>query len=303
MLSHTAGLGDGLGFGDYSINGALPTLEESLAAPRASRTDSNPSATESAVVIEVTAPPGEQWRYSGGGYLILELIIEEVTGISFADYMQQAVFEPLSMTRSGYDFIAHYENNAGSYTANGERAESYQYAAKAATGMVASADDLSRFVKAHLDTPRGTTVGELAVQEPSTVSDASKLAPLALESLNAMRAPHARTLGADVWGLGTMLYAPAGATDFIFGHDGGNDPAINTAVRINPHTGAALIVLLTGHPSLATRIGSDWVLWQTGYPDVLAVEAVFASMGWPLAVGCILIFLFAVGVRRWSRRA
>ena len=36
LLSHTAGLTDGLGFGEYRRDEALPTLEEALAAPRAS---------------------------------------------------------------------------------------------------------------------------------------------------------------------------------------------------------------------------------------------------------------------------
>jgi hypothetical protein len=38
---------------------------------------------------------------------------------------------------------------------------------------------------------------------------------------------------------------------------------ISTA-RINPENEDAIIVLETGHPSLATKTGSHWVLWQTG---------------------------------------
>ena len=42
------------------------------------------------------------WRYSGGGYTLLQLLIEEVSGEPFADYMQRTVLAPLGMTRSTY---------------------------------------------------------------------------------------------------------------------------------------------------------------------------------------------------------
>jgi hypothetical protein len=100
-----------------------------------------------------------------------------------------------------------------------------------------------------------------------------------------------------------MLYAPIQQGSYVFGHDGGNDPAINTAVRINPDTGDALIILLTGELSLATRLGSDWVLWQTGMPDILASEAVIASMLTPLLLGWLVLGLALILWRRKTHAA
>jgi len=57
-----------------------------------------------------------------------------------------------------------------------------------------------------------------------------------------MREPHGRTSGFDVWCLGTILYSATKGGDFLFGHDGGNDPAINSTARINPENGDAIIV-------------------------------------------------------------
>ena len=108
-------------------------------------------------------------------------------------------------------------------------------------------------------------------------------------------------MGADIWGLGTILYAPTPGGDLVFGHDGSNDPAINTAARINPETGDALIVLVTGHPGIASNIGSEWVLWQTGYPDVLAFDAVLASMVAPALWG-LLAIAASVWLALWRRR-
>jgi CubicO group peptidase (beta-lactamase class C family) len=275
LLSHTAGFADGLGFGDYRLDEALPTLEEELSMPRASSGDP--------VRIEVSITPGSEWRYSGGGYLLLELVIEEVTGMRFEQYMQQRFFDPLNMQRSTYASLDTMTNNAGSLTRSGEPAEITHYASSAATAFATSASDLSRFVLAQI--PQ---------------SNASRV--LALDTVALMREPHGRSFGADIWGLGTMLYAPTPNGDVVFGHDGGNEPAINSAARINPDTGDALIVLETGHPSLATTVGSQWVLWQTGTPDFLDIDAVIASMVWPAIIGALIILFLLLTYWRLAAR-
>ena len=46
---------------------------------------------------ELLFDPGERYDYCNAGYDLLALLIEEVTGKSFADYMKEAIFEPLGM--------------------------------------------------------------------------------------------------------------------------------------------------------------------------------------------------------------
>ena len=53
LLSRTAGLTDGMGFGDYRVDETLPTLEQSLAAPRGSSGEP--------VSIVVGIEPGSEW--------------------------------------------------------------------------------------------------------------------------------------------------------------------------------------------------------------------------------------------------
>ncbi|MCK0437897.1 beta-lactamase family protein [Gordonia alkaliphila] len=48
----------------------------------------------------VTAAPGTQRIYSSAGYAVLAEIVERETGIAFADYLREAVTEPLGMTRT-----------------------------------------------------------------------------------------------------------------------------------------------------------------------------------------------------------
>jgi CubicO group peptidase (beta-lactamase class C family) len=46
--------------------------------------------------------PGEQYAYNNFGYILLAHIIEEVSGQSYIDYLNQAIFTPLKMRDTGY---------------------------------------------------------------------------------------------------------------------------------------------------------------------------------------------------------
>ena len=99
LLSHTAGLDDGLGYGGFLPGETVQTLEESLTLTKDS-TVGEPRA------VTVAREPGTGMAYSSGGYTVLQLLIEEVTNRSFADYMKEAVLQPLGMTKSSYDLDA-----------------------------------------------------------------------------------------------------------------------------------------------------------------------------------------------------
>ena len=275
LLSHTAGLTDGLGFGDYLPSESVPSLPETLRHPRAS--------SDTAVAIAVGRPPSSEFQYSGGGYLLLQALLEDVTGTPFATWMQDSVFRPIGMHRATYAYLGSLDNASRSFDARGALAPSYRYAAAGATGLSASARDLVAFAQAQLQSAAGGG------------------APLHRETLDRMRQPHARKLGLDIWGLGVALYAPTASGAYVYGHDGANAPAINTSMRINPDNGDAVIVLVTGHPTLATAIGSEWTLWQTGTPDFLMVERAGRSAFLPWLLGLATMAVLA-GWRMVRRR-
>ena len=45
--------------------------------------------------------PGSRWAYSNYGFILLGAVIEKVTGHSYYDYVQQHIYAPAGMTRSG----------------------------------------------------------------------------------------------------------------------------------------------------------------------------------------------------------
>lgn len=48
-------------------------------------------------------PPGQNFRYSNSGYLLLGYIIERVSGEKYEDFLRKNIYEPLGMLDSGYD--------------------------------------------------------------------------------------------------------------------------------------------------------------------------------------------------------
>ncbi|HET9222019.1 MAG TPA: serine hydrolase domain-containing protein [Roseiflexaceae bacterium] len=46
--------------------------------------------------------PGERFSYSNGGYILLGVVIEELTGLKYQDFVEQAIFKSIGMSQSGF---------------------------------------------------------------------------------------------------------------------------------------------------------------------------------------------------------
>lgn len=54
----------------------------------------------SAMSTPMNSKPGTDWKYSDEGYFLLGIVIEKVTGESYADYMRRTYFEPLGLVQT-----------------------------------------------------------------------------------------------------------------------------------------------------------------------------------------------------------
>ncbi len=282
LLSHMSGLGDGLGYDGFGSPRDVQTLEESLT--RAA--DASPGKSGE---VRLESEPGSSWQYSGGGYTLLQLMIEEVSGQDFADYMDDAVFDPLGMERTTFDYDEAVSLGlAENFKPDGTTEPFRRYTALAATSMFTTAEDLAIFLKAQ--GPNGSD------------------AVLSSQTRRLIATPHASRMGADIWGLGAMLYAPVNDGNFVIGHDGQNDPAINAAARLDPASGDGIVVLSTGSDLLATEIGGEWVFWKTGNVDTLdfaaAIPAAFAWLvgGWVAILAAAVVAGFRIRRRMRTSR-
>lgn len=89
LLSHTAGA-TVHGFEGYAAGQRVPTLVEVLKGEK--------PANSAPVTIDFV--PGTSFRYSGGGYTIIQQILVDVAGEPFPDLMQEVVLQPLHMAHS-----------------------------------------------------------------------------------------------------------------------------------------------------------------------------------------------------------
>ncbi len=276
LLSHTSGLTDGLGYSGFEKGAQVQSIEQSLT--KAADADEGISG-----VVRVGIKPGSKFKYSGGGYTLLQLLVEEVSGQSFASYMKEAILDPLNMVQSSYTWEESSDDKlAEFYNLDGSKASHYRYASLAATSLYTSLADLEVFFQAHLEGKAGEPIGRNVVTP---------------ETIKRMREPHGQSMGVDIWGLGTVLYATTEGNDFIIGHDGKSTPPINTAVRLDPKTGDGIIVLETGNPSLATKLASEWVFWKTGKVDTFLFPMLMKEMIWPLGIGWVMILVAAIVIR------
>lgn len=95
--------------------------------------------------------PGARWGYSGEGFVILQSVIESITRMELAAYLEQQVFKPLGMTDSSLVWREAYEDRAVSgTTAFGLRQRVRFRSALAAASMYTTAADYARFMSALL---------------------------------------------------------------------------------------------------------------------------------------------------------
>lgn len=70
--------------------------------------------------MPLMSAPGERWEYSNTGYLLLGVLIEKISGGTYAEFVSERIFKPLKMNNSRLDdFGAVIKNRAAGYTWKG----------------------------------------------------------------------------------------------------------------------------------------------------------------------------------------
>lgn len=105
LLSHSSGI-NVPGFYGYSKSSTIPTTLQILNGEGENEK------------VELDTIPGDTFLYSGGGYTVLEQLVEDVSTIRFDEYMKKEILEPLNMSNSTYELfpsgnIAHAHDTTG----------------------------------------------------------------------------------------------------------------------------------------------------------------------------------------------
>ena len=194
----------------------------------------------------VAHKPGSRWQYSGGGYTLTQLIVEEVTGRPFAEYMETEILKPLGMTSSSYIWDADIDRIAATpYGSDGEPVGGPRFTAMAAAGLATTLDDFTRFALASMARLGG---------EDGTAG------VLLGETLALMHTPVAP---ADDYGLGYSYKVTGGVT--LVGHGGSNEGWM-AVLSVAPVDGDGLVVMTNGSNGgrVHSAITCAWQLRVTG---------------------------------------
>jgi CubicO group peptidase (beta-lactamase class C family) len=197
--------------------------------------------------------PGTEWRYPGGGFVLMRKVMEDATGTPFADFMRDRVLRPSGMHHSAYEAPVNAARIAKAAT--GTLADGAPipggwrlYPERAAAGLWTTPTDLSRFGIGLVRSMRG---------EPGSI--------LAKESANEMVR---RQFGA--WGLGVEV-SPEGKPHQV-SHTGApvgyrtlwlmfSDTCQGATIMTNADEGMALAT------ELARALADHY-----GWPDPMASE-------------------------------
>jgi CubicO group peptidase (beta-lactamase class C family) len=197
LLSHSAGLSVH-GFLDYNQRRRLPSLVEMLEGRNQPEMMNEVNGS-----VFIKWQPGAQAHYSGGGFLLLQMVIEDVTGEPFAAFIHREVTAPLGIGRLGWVWTRQLEAAAPMpYGEFGEPVGYRQLGCQAIGSELCSVPDFARFVAAAVTGPHGEPPGR-GVLKPQSVEQMLEIQPGTLDT----------GLG---YGVGTLN------GDKILGHSGAN---------------------------------------------------------------------------------
>ena len=140
LLTHSAGL-TVHGFPGYARGEDVATTIEVLDGSGPANTDP----------IRIDIEPGTTHRYSGGGYTVMQQLIEDVRGQPFAQVMREYVLDPAGMTESTYEQPlpdSLWSRATTGYRPGGEPVEGdwHTYPEMAAAGLWTTPTDLLKYV-------------------------------------------------------------------------------------------------------------------------------------------------------------
>jgi CubicO group peptidase (beta-lactamase class C family) len=213
-------------------------------------------------------PPETRWKYSNLAYTLAGLIVEQVSGRSWADYVTRHIFEPLRMVNSSVDKdVPGLATGYGRRMADGSRSIMPFVDARgmaAATGITSTVEDIARFVSAQFR--KGVAGGDRIL---STAS---------------LREMHRVRMLENNWTRGNGLgFAVTRNRDRVYVGHGGSYPGYITQTLIDLNGKVGAIVLTNAQDgdagaiatqlmntvgeavAKAARTGSDKVKWDAAW--------------------------------------
>lgn len=236
LLSHAAGL-TVHGFPGYAVDTPLPTLIQIL--------NGTPPANTKPIVTDIE--PGTKWRYSGGGYTVLQQLLLDRIGWTFPQIMDRMVLGRIGMKRSTYQqpLPKDWHGNAAvGHDRTGKPVEGkwHVYPEMAAAGLWTTPSDLALW----------------AIEVRNAYLGKSN------RILERTTAKEMLTRQSGAWGLGVQLFLEG--EKLAFSH-GGSNHGFQCGLLMFAETGNGIVVMTNGD--------------QGGRLVMALVAAARQEYGWP----------------------
>lgn len=279
LLSHTAGVGLGDFTARFPPEALLPDKRAALSAD-----------------FTMISPPGTAFSYSDTGFNLIELVIEDVTGRAFADWMMDEILAPLGMEAARFGWTPSLAGRiATGHDLRGRPVAPYVYPAAASGGLIGDIDAMAAFARAISDAHRG---------EAGAV--------LSSDSVELMHRPEVAVGG--LFGLVTEGYGLGHFTETLSDGrlavwHGGQGYGWMTHLHVVPETGDAIILLANSQRAwpLFAEILGEW----SAVLGVSPVGMARVAHGWTLGLAVTVLLALAatlqslrlgIGLAAQSRR-
>jgi len=246
LLNHSAGV-TVHGFLGYSPDLPVPSLVQVL--------DGTPPANSSAT--EVNKVPEESFRYSGGGYNIVQQMMIDVEGKPFPEIMKDLVLQPLGMQNSNFNqplTKTQLSMAATGYLPDGRmtKGKRHTYPEMAPAGLWTTPEDLAKF----------------AINIQKTLKEQSKLA-LSKNLTTQMLTPFVE----DFIGLGIFINKKK--DQVYFGHGGWNEGFSSEMIAHKDKGYGVVVMTNSNHPKFISELIRSVALtykWDDFVPRYKEIE-------------------------------
>jgi formylglycine-generating enzyme required for sulfatase activity len=221
LLSHQSG------FSSTNLpykEGAIPTLVQVLRGEL-------PALNEPATV---QYKPGADWEYSNLGYLVIQMLLEDLTGKSLNQIMTEVIFEPLEMRSGTLDYFANKDLKnkvAFPHDASGNACEIIAHPTALAQGsLITTPSDLAKFTIELAKASQGISNQILSQKMTQTMLTSE----LALDPA---------IFGGTKFDQGLGVFLRGFGNDQFFGHNGDSYPGATCLLGSIPARGKGVIIM------------------------------------------------------------
>lgn len=227
LLSHTAGLSTH-GFAGYKNANKLPSIIQTLEGKKPANSDK----------VEQILPNNQQFKYSGGGTQISQLIVMDQSKMSYESFINKHVFTPLEMANSFYsiELEKYSQNIAFGHQKNGKSLKhNYNsYPESAAAGLWTTPSDLAKLIidlQKSLQNNTGTIISQQSSKELIQSPLENSNAALGLFTEKHNEELYVQHSGSNKGFRGKFIFSPQNGTGVVIMVNAPNTKIIEEIIR------------------------------------------------------------------------